>query len=108
MAQRVDWTMSLFLNSEKLQTESYAVPKHAPSISNSKVLGRGIVVGVVGGGVELNGRKVLRKLETKTSPRMASLRKMYQRPADEPAAKGWWWDATPESAGSVSQDDSVR
>lgn len=98
LAARIGWTMELFAEPGAIEVREYNVPRMAPSIANSRKAGRLLVVGVVGGGVQIHPVQVWRGMRMNVSKQVADLRQHAIRPRveaqpDEPPL--WWWDAEP-------------
>ncbi|HUG94457.1 MAG TPA: DUF1598 domain-containing protein [Planctomycetaceae bacterium] len=93
LADRVDWTMSLFLDADRLQVPTGPAPRQVGSVFNYKKARRGILVALIGGGVMIDPLRTVESAEfivdpaTRLDGRRASAQAVG-RGADQP----WWWD----------------
>jgi len=93
LPDQVGWEMSLFLDRERAKMVARRIPKQVSSTFNYKTARRGMILGVVGGGVTVNPMQVVRKIEFKTdeAKRLGGIRSAAagkQVPEKHP----WWWD----------------
>lgn len=93
LPQKIGWRMSLFLDSERATYATTHAPKQVASVVNFRKAGRGMVVGLIGGGVVINAMDTVRAIEFKTEEadrvegiRTGALEKQH------PQAHPWWWD----------------
>lgn len=84
LGELVGWEPSLFLDSEKLPIQEYAVPTEVPSLTNVKTVNRGLLMGLVGGGVAIVPDRVISRMNVLPAERTPEF-----RPAVDAA---WWWD----------------
>lgn len=84
LGELVSWQPSLFLDSEKLPLQEYVVPTEVPSLTNVKTVNRGLLMGLVGGGVTIVPDRVINRLNVLSADRTPEF-----RPATDAA---WWWD----------------
>ncbi len=80
----VSWQPSLFLDAEKLPLQKYTVPTEVPSLTNVKTVNRGLLMGLVGGGVTIIPDRVVIRTNVLPADRTPEF-----RPTDNTA---WWWD----------------
>ena len=86
MAQKVNWQPNMLLDSQAFPIQTYNVPTEVPSMVNVKSAGRGLLIGLIGGGVMISPNTVINRtneLPEKNIPVVVS-----------PAGLGsaWWWD----------------
>ncbi|MBT6158289.1 MAG: DUF1598 domain-containing protein [Planctomycetaceae bacterium] len=93
LPQKVDWKMSLFLDSAKAKTQLGNAPREVPSAVNYKKARRGMIVGLVGGGVTINADATVRAIEFKVDPavRLGGLRTSALK-NNSSETHPWWWD----------------
>jgi len=91
--RRVDWPMSLFLDAERATIVKRNVPRQIHSVSNYKVLSKGVFVAQVTGGVEIDAWRVLRNNEY-ASDSSGKLHAAHGEavPKERPKEHRWWWD----------------
>ena len=99
LAAKVGWTMSVFLDDERATLARRNVPRKIPSVSNFKMLGRGVMVMQVTGGVVINPADVIRHNEFRrdSGGKLNSVQKAAapaEGPQNDAAGKlsRWWWD----------------
>ena len=93
LPQKVGWRMSLFLDPERAGYASAPTPKHVASVVNYRQAGRGMIVGLVGGGVVIDAMDTIRAVEFKTdqADRIEGIRTgALENP--HPETHPWWWD----------------
>jgi hypothetical protein len=93
LPQKAGWRMSLFLDSERATYAAAPAPKHVASVVNYRTAGRGMIVGLVGGGVVINAMDAVRAIEFKTdeSDRVNGVRAAALE-NHHPETHPWWWD----------------
>jgi hypothetical protein len=93
LPQKVDWDMSLFLDPDQAKVQEGNSPKEVPSAVNYKKARRGLIVGLVGGGVTINADATVRAIEFKVDPaaRLDGIRTSALENS-APAPHPWWWD----------------
>jgi hypothetical protein len=93
LATQAEWSMSLFLNEQKLPHDLGTAPKQVPSLSNFKRASSGTIIGLVGGGVTVHPNRLANPAKFQVDParRLDSLR-TEAIPVERPAAHPWWWD----------------
>lgn len=93
LPQKIGWQMSLLLDSERATYATAPAPKHVASVVNYKTAGRGMIVGLVGGGVVVNAMDTVRAIEFKTdqAARVEGVRTGALE-NQHPEAHPWWWD----------------
>lgn len=93
LAARVGWPMSLFLDDERAPLARRNVPRKTPSVSNFKMLGRGVMVMQVTGGVLLNPWDVINHedFHRDSDGKLNSAQKAAV-PANDIENNRWWWD----------------
>lgn len=92
LADRVDWKADLFMDEKSVNLATRTVPTHVRSAFNYKMSGRRLVLGLIGGGVQIQPRRIVRaNLETSTDNELESARDNYGTsvPSD---SDQWWWD----------------
>ncbi|MCA9069830.1 MAG: DUF1598 domain-containing protein [Planctomycetaceae bacterium] len=93
LPQKIGWRMSLFLDSERATYATTNAPKQVASVVNYRKAGRGMVVGLIGGGVVINAMDTIRAIEFKTdeAERVEGIRAgAFEKP--HPEQHPWWWD----------------
>lgn len=93
LPQRIGWKMALFLDSERAHYATSQAPKQVASVVNCRRVGRGMIVGLVGGGVVVNAMKTVRAIEFQTdeADRVNGVRSgALDNP--HPERHPWWWD----------------
>jgi hypothetical protein len=93
--KRVDWPMSLFLDAQRATIVKRNVPRQIHSVSNYKVIGKGVFVSQVTGGVVIDPWQVVRHNEYQTDS-TGNLREIHDEAAaatrQRPGDHRWWWD----------------
>ncbi len=91
--ERIGWKMDLFADRNRLDFGGYTVPRETPPTYACKRHSRGMLLGLVGGGVTINPRRALADIPQKdgTSLRLSGLRQQAEN-ANRPAEHPWWWD----------------
>ena len=82
---RINWPPGLFRDDSKLPLRTYNVPQQVPSQVNVKALNRGLLIGLIGGGVTISPEQVI----SRTSGLTEDSRPKLQLPQ---GAQVWWWD----------------
>lgn len=93
LAERIDWSMSLFQDAEKLPHEKWPVPKQVPCLMNTKTGRGGAIIAEHSGGVTIQPGDVLRKISARNegSEELSQRRtKALDRSSNE--KHPWWWD----------------
>ena len=93
LPQKVDWTMSLFLDPSRATIIKGRAPAQVPSVVNLRAARRGLILGLVGGGVTINPMRTVRTISFKTDAgkRLDGIRTgVRSNPA--PKQHPWWWD----------------
>ncbi len=93
LPQKIGWRMELLLDEQRAMYPTGPTPKHVGSLVNYRKAGRGMNVGLVGGGVVVDAMSTVRALEfkTETSDRINAILTgslKNQHPQNHP----WWWD----------------
>jgi hypothetical protein len=93
LAERADWTMSLFLDEKQAALAPGRVPKQVRSVANAKTVGGRTVIGLVAGGVEIDAPRIVKQVALREEPgrRLDGVRTAATKTAP-PAAQRWWWD----------------
>lgn len=93
LPQKVDWTMSLFLDPSRATIIKGRAPVQVPSVVNMRAAGRGLIIGLVGGGVTINPMRTIRTISFKTDSgkRLSGIR-TGARSNPAPEQHPWWWD----------------
>jgi len=93
LPQKGDWKMTLFLETSKTKLHQGNVPREVPSAVNYKKARRGLIVGLVGGGVTINADATVRAIEYKIDPaaRLGGIRTSALT-NKSPEKHPWWWD----------------
>ena len=89
LPDRIGWTQSLFLDNERLPIQTGVVPQEVPSVANVRMIGGRLIVGVIGGGVQIGAQRTIASLPFKPAPRLGGLRSESIRERSEAR---WWWD----------------
>ena len=91
---RLDWSMSLFLDSQRATIARRNVPRQVNSVANTK-RGNGTVLGIVSGGVTIDPMRTINQspYQTESGTTLKDAR-VTARPTAEsrPAKHPWWWD----------------
>lgn len=94
LAERIGWSMSLFLDAEQLPHESWPAPKEVACLLNTKTGHGGTIIGILAGGVSIQPSDVLRKVAAIPADAAIELQdrrvKSLSRPDSD--ASPWWWD----------------
>ncbi len=92
LPKKVGWEMNVFLDESRTAFPRGHVPRQVASVANARRANRGMIIGLVGGGVGITPRQTLESIEMKvdTARRLAIDRDKAAR-ADS-AKKRWWWD----------------
>jgi hypothetical protein len=90
---RVGWPMSLFLDDERATIARHNVPRQVPTVSNFKMLGKGVMVMQVTGGVTVNPWDVINheKFERDAGGQLNSVQR-DAIPEKDAETDRWWWD----------------
>jgi len=86
LLEKSGWTPTLFVNDKQLPLQQYSVPTKVASQVNVKAANRGLLIGVIGGGVTI----VPDRLVTRTNTMAPDQIPKTNRPADQ--VQAWWWD----------------
>ncbi len=90
--QNVGWQQKLFLDPERATLAAGNIPKEVKSVANSRRAAR-LIVGLVGGGVEIVPRELLARSEFKRGGNRELERAFRQSTPEEADGKiVWWWD----------------
>lgn len=90
LADRIGWSMPLLLDSQKLPHETWPVPKQVACLVNTKHAG-GSIIGIVAGGVSIQPRELLRKVEERADSG-GELRERRLNSVRSRSDPRWWWD----------------
>jgi hypothetical protein len=89
MAERIDWSLSLLMDAERLPTKRFTPAKQIPTTANCKSYSGRLVLGVIGGGVMIHPQRTLAALKLNTTSEPTK----RQQAAAEARSDSWWWDA---------------
>jgi hypothetical protein len=93
LATQIDWSMSLFLDDQKLPRQSGPAPKQVPSLSNFRRVNTGTILGLVGGGVTVNPTRMVTPASFKVdSARRLDTIRTESLSATRAGTHPWWWD----------------
>jgi hypothetical protein len=93
LPERVNWPMSLFLDSTRATFVKRKVPKQVESVSNHKTIGKSLYVAQVSGGVTIDARQVVQSAEFHgDSDRALDAARGKAITTDRPQKHPWWWD----------------
>jgi hypothetical protein len=93
LAPRVGWRMELFLDEERAKLTRHNVPRQVPSVSNFKMLSKGVLVMQVTGGVLISPRDVINHQEfDRDADGQLDSRHQESATAKKSANGRWWWD----------------
>lgn len=84
LGELVSWKPTLFLDSRRLPIQEFTVPTDVPSLTNVKTVNRGLLMGLVGGGVTIIPDRVVVRTNVLPPDRLPKF-----RPATDAT---WWWD----------------
>ena len=90
MPERANWEMAFFRDEKAFPTAKFNVPTQTQSLSNTKTIGRRLVIGLVSGGVVISGRHPLHDRVVKVSK---DLTVTSEKNARQEKQTNWWWDA---------------
>ncbi|MCH8830047.1 MAG: DUF1598 domain-containing protein [Planctomycetes bacterium] len=92
--QKIGWKMSLFLDEKRATIVKGFAPKQVPSIFSYRKARRGMIIGLIGGGVEINPMKTINSIEFKIAVRGQLPETLLQAkpPQKRPEKHPWWWD----------------
>jgi hypothetical protein len=93
LAQQADWSMSLFLDADGAPVEKNNVPRRIASVVNSRRENRGLIIGLVAGGVVIGAQNTVARavVDANAAQRLGGLRNIARQ--QEPTAEHpWWWD----------------
>lgn len=92
LPEKIGWDMSLFLDSQKAEVVKGHPPREVPSVVNTRRARRGLIVGLIGGGVTITPMETLRTaaFRTDTAERLSGIRTAAQSETAE--SHPWWWD----------------
>jgi hypothetical protein len=90
---KVGWTMPLFLDDKRATISRHNVPRQTPSVSNFKMLGKGVMVMQVTGGVLLNPWELTGhgEFQRDAGGKLHSAQQAAV-PAKDLENDRWWWD----------------
>lgn len=93
LPERVEWTMSLFLDRHRTKLPAFDPPRQVASVVNYRRTGRGMVMGLIGGGVVIDALETVNRVGFTRDPgkRLGGIRKIAVETAP-PADESWWWD----------------
>lgn len=77
--------LRVLLQDQRLPLESYPVPKFVPSTATSRMAGRGLLIGLIGG-VSIDLAPVLEALDERATPNSTPF-------TQRPTPSDWWWNA---------------
>lgn len=93
LAQKLNWSMALFLDAAKLPTVKYFVPKEVASLNKSRSVGSRMVIGLISGGVVMKTRPTLDSMVTDPNISRTLLKqKLDAESSPKPESHPWWWD----------------
>jgi hypothetical protein len=87
---KVGWEMNVFLDESRTAFPRGHVPRQVPSVANSRRATHGLILGLVGGGVQINPRNVLDAMEIKVDAEGRLVSAQGKALRDEKPK--WWWD----------------
>lgn len=93
LPDRVGWPMRFFLDRTKLSFDGGAIPTHVQTLANAKLIRGRAVVGLLGGGVEIEPIGTLHSIR-QTIDSTGALRETHDlamRQGDLQSTN-WWWD----------------
>ncbi|MBS0261751.1 MAG: DUF1598 domain-containing protein, partial [Planctomycetes bacterium] len=93
LSERVDWSSELFLNADRVPLSRHNVPRQVPSVSNYRMLGKGVLVMQVTGGVVVNAWDVVQNehFAQDSAGKVAASRRSASQSAGAQETR-WWWD----------------
>lgn len=95
LARQTNWQQSFLASRSEMPFPKGNPPKHVQSLVNIKPARRGVILGLIGGGVTINASNVVRKVSMKVAPerRLSGIRSQSQpRPDADEEKIVWWWD----------------
>jgi hypothetical protein len=93
LPDKVGWRPDTFLDESYTSYPRSNVPKQVASVANSRRANRGMVLGLVGGGVVINATRTLESIEFKVQPEhRLDGRRNGALTSNRDGHKRWWWD----------------
>jgi hypothetical protein len=93
IAEQVGWSLSVFLDPQRATLPPGNVPRTVPSMANVRRASRGMILGLVGGGVDIRTTQIIRKVATPADAEGRLTNSHHQAtPPDSEAEHRWWWD----------------
>ena len=91
LRQRLDWPMDLFLDPQRVPTDSYPPPRFVESLATTTPRSR-VTLGLIGG-VTLSPAPVLAQMQDRSrAADLRTLRKEMLKPREGDRPRGPWWD----------------
>lgn len=91
LAERIGWSMSLFLDDQRGTVAKWNVPRDVPtSVAYKRTRGR-MLIGMVGGGVMIDPRRTLEAVAIEEGDESLIEKQTAAEEAELPAGR-WWWD----------------
>ena len=93
MPKKANWQPNLFLDETRAPVLRGPVPKQTKTMMNTKNTNKGLVIGLLNGGVIIDSQKIVSSTDTSTQAAAeVSSRRSKSTPAADMEAKRWWWD----------------
>ena len=93
LPQRVDWSMELFLDADRMSVGEGNAPRQVPTAFNTRTAGNRLIIGLVGGGISIDPMTTVRKIEltSDAATRLEGIR-TGAFPKERAEKSSWWWD----------------
>lgn len=94
LPQRAGWDMALFLDPARLSFPEGNVPRRVPTAFSYKRANRGMILGLLGGGVKIHPMRTVQSLSFQVDPgqRLEGLHRGAGEKKAGPEEHPWWWD----------------
>lgn len=92
--EKLGWQPTVFRDAERWPHVAGPIPQQVPAMANAKRASSGLIVGLVGGGVTIDIRRLVPPPEGwSTDPqRRLDARRAEDLAVERPMAHPWWWD----------------
>lgn len=97
LAGQIGWSMTLFVDAEKLPHQQWPVPRQTACLMNTRQTNSGMILGSFSGGVTIRPEEVLREIPVRTED-SAALNELRTKALNRPESTDhdWWWDVNRE------------
>ena len=94
LPEQVDWPMTIFMQESHPQFPKGHTPRTVASVANARRASRGMVLGLVGGGVVIHPQRTIGQIDIRVDAKRG-LEDARSRPTatgDRDHRATWWWD----------------